>query len=230
MLSINTLVWIFFVSGLTTGFGHCIGMCGPIVMSFSLKSKTGNGTWPHVLYHGGRITTYSLLGGVMGMTGSFTMVTSRLVDLQKGVLIFAGVLIIVMGLIMGGWMAKVPFLNSGFKAQVFLSKAFGRLTRSNSTIAYYPLGLLLGLLPCGPIYTVLIASARAGMEAPSLQTGFLKGTILMMAFGLGTVPALLTLGKLAGLKWFKRRDLIYKAGALVMVVMGIIFVIRGVRY
>ena len=52
----------------------------------------------------------------------------------------------------------------------------------------------------------------------------------MMAFGLGTIPALLTLGKLAGLKWFKRRDLIYKAGALVMVVMGIIFVVRGIRY
>ncbi|NQU65744.1 MAG: sulfite exporter TauE/SafE family protein [SAR324 cluster bacterium] len=230
MSSIEALVWVFFVSGLTVGFGHCIGMCGPIVVSFSLKSKTANGTWLHALYHAGRLTTYSLLGGIMGISGSFTMVTSRLADIQKGVLIFAGALIIFMGMRMGGWMVTVPFFNSRVGGQLFLTKTFGRLTRSKSVLTYYPLGLLLGLMPCGAIYTVLIASARAGMEAPSILTGFLKGTALMTAFGLGTVPALLTLGKLAGLKWFKKRALIYKAGALLMVGMGIYFVVKGIRY
>lgn len=205
-------------------------MCGPIVVSFSLKSKTGSGTWPHILYHAGRLTTYSLLGGIMGISGSFTMVTSRIADIQKGVLIFAGVVIIYMGMRTGGWMVTIPFFKTGFRLQMFLTRSFGRLTQSKSVMTYYPLGLLLGLMPCGPIYTVLIASARAGMEASSMQIGFLKGTVLMSAFGLGTVPALLTIGKLAGLKWFKRRALINKAGALIVVGMGIYFVVRGIRY
>src|SRR3989339_176954 len=83
---------------------------------------------------------------------------------------------------------------------------------------------------CGPVYTVLIASARAGMEAPDGYSGFIKGMVLMLAFGIGTIPALFAVGRLAGAGWFKKRRLLYKAGSVIMVGVGIYFVIKGVRY
>jgi hypothetical protein len=230
MLFIDPLVWVFLATGFTVGFGHCIGMCGPIVISLSLNIKTGNTTWPQLLYNAGRITTYSLLGGIMGITGSFTIVTSRIAGIQKGVLIFSGILIVVMGLLMSGWLAKIQCFGDHSRLQRFISGTYGRLTRSQSVVAYYPIGLLLGLLPCGPVYTVLIASARAGMDTSSILTGFIKGMVLMTAFGIGTVPALLVVGKLAGLKWLTRRNLIYKFGAITMIVVGVYFIFKGIRY
>ncbi|MBU2646727.1 sulfite exporter TauE/SafE family protein [bacterium] len=230
MSSIDPLVWVFLATGFTVGFGHCIGMCGPIVISLSLNLRTANTTWPHLLYNAGRLTTYTLLGGIMGATGSFTMVTSRIADVQKGVLIFSGVLIVVMGLMMSGWLTRIQCFGDHSRLQSFLAGGYGRLIRSKSIAAYYPIGLLLGLLPCGPVYTALIAAARAGMEASSMQTGFVKGMILLLAFGLGTVPALLLVGKLAGLKWLTRRSLIYKIGALTMIVMGGYFIIKGIQF
>jgi sulfite exporter TauE/SafE len=102
MWSTETIYFILFSSGLTVGFGHCIGMCGPIVASLSLTLKGRRVIVPHLLYNTGRITTYALLGGVMGATGSFTSVAARIASLQKGVMIFTGILIIVMGLAMAG--------------------------------------------------------------------------------------------------------------------------------
>ncbi|MGM0644211.1 MAG: sulfite exporter TauE/SafE family protein, partial [Thermodesulfobacteriota bacterium] len=145
MSSIDTMVWVFLTTGFTVGFGHCIGMCGPIVISMSLQMKDGNTLWPHVLYNTGRVTTYALLGGVMGVTGSFAMVTSGIAGIQKGVLVFAGLLIIFMGILMTGWLKKFSCFSEGSGLQTFFSKTFSKLVQSKSTLAYFPVGLLLGL-------------------------------------------------------------------------------------
>lgn len=230
MSSTSALVWIFLTTGFTVGFGHCIGMCGPIVVSLSLNLKGQKMFWPHALYNAGRITTYALLGGVMGVTGSFTAVTSNIAGIQKGAMIFAGLLIVLMGVMMSGWVPMHAVFKAAPNLEGVLSKGFKRLTGKKSTAAYYPLGLLLGLLPCGPVYTVLIASARAGMEATSTLQGFLSGLVLMLAFGIGTVPALFLVGKLADLGWLKKRELIYQIGAVIMILVGLYFVIQGIRY
>jgi hypothetical protein len=104
MLSIDALYLVFFTTGFTVGFGHCIGMCGPIVASFSLNLEAKNSFLAHGLYNAGRILTYAVLGGVMGAVGSFTAVSARLVGLQQAVLIAAGVLIMAMGLVMNDWL------------------------------------------------------------------------------------------------------------------------------
>ena len=93
MLSIDPIYLLFLTTGFTVGFGHCIGMCGPIVVSLSLNLRGRSNLGPHLLYNVGRMTTYTILGGLMGLTGSFTGVTSRIAGLQKGAMIFAGVLI-----------------------------------------------------------------------------------------------------------------------------------------
>ncbi|MDA3788560.1 MAG: sulfite exporter TauE/SafE family protein [Desulfobacula sp.] len=226
----DTLFWIFLTTGFTIGFGHCIGMCGPIVISMSLNLDAKNKFLPLVLYHAGRVSTYTVLGGIMGMTGSFTMVTSRIALIQKIVLIFAGVLIVFMGILMGPGLGKIScFKNSSVMGTLFV-KIFGALTRLKSTPAYFPLGLMLGLLPCGPVYTVLIASARAGMEASDLTTACINGMVLMLAFGMGTIPALFLVGRLAGAVPVNQRQMIYKIGSIIMIGVGIYFVIKGIQY
>jgi uncharacterized protein len=230
MLSINPLTWVLLITGFTVGFGHCIGMCGPIVIMYSLKIKSEKSTWPHLLYHAGRITTYSILGGIMGITGSFTLVTAYIAGIQKGILIFSGFLIIIMGLTTSGWLTKLPWLNHKSFLHRFLVEKFNYLTRSRSTFTYFPMGLLLGLLPCGPVYTVLLTSARLGMQASDIYSGFIDGMLLMTAFGLGNVPALFIVGKLAGLEWIKRRDLIYKSSGIIMSLVGVYFVYKGMQY
>jgi sulfite exporter TauE/SafE len=230
MSSTETIFLLIFTTGFTIGFGHCIGMCGPIVASLSLSMKGRSVIIPHLLYNTGRITTYALLGGVMGATGSFTLVTAGIASLQKGVMIFTGILIMVMGIAMGGWIPLGSIFGDYCNPGGLLSRTFRRLSETRSTGTYYPLGMFLGLLPCGPVYTALIAAARAGMETQSTYKGSLIGVGLMLSFGLGTVPSLLVVAKLADLGWLKRRDIIYKISSVLMVILGIYFVVRGIRY
>ena len=230
MSSTETLFSVFFATGFTVGFGHCVGMCGPIVASLSLSLKGRTVIVPHLLYNAGRITTYALLGGVMGVTGSFTRIASSIASLKKGVMIFAGVLIILMGLAMAGWIPLGEIFGDYCNPKGVLSRGFRKLSETRATATYYPLGLLLGLLPCGPVYTALIASARAGMEAQNSAAGFVIGIGLMLSFGLGTVPPLLLIAKLTDLGWLKRRDLIYKISSVLMILVGVYFVIRAIRY
>lgn len=230
MSSTETIYFILFSSGFTVGFGHCIGMCGPIVASLSLSLKGRGVMVPHLLYNGGRITTYGLLGGFVGVLGSFTRVTASIASLQKGVMVFAGVLIIVLGLAMAGWVPLGAIFGDYCNPKGVLARGFRKLSEARTTGTYYPLGLLLGLLPCGPVYTALIAAARTGMEARNSTEGFILGMGLMLSFGLGTVPALFLVAKLTDLGWLKRRDVIYKTSAVLMVIVGVYFVIRAIRY
>jgi len=230
MSSIDALYFLFLVTGFTVGFGHCIGMCGPIVVSLSLNLKGKSVLIPHLLYNAGRVITYAVLGGLAGILGSFTMLASSIVSLQKGVLVFAGVLVLFMGLAMAGGIPFGRIFGDGGAGSSVLSKWFGRLSAAKSPIVYLPLGLLLGLLPCGPVYTALIASARAGMGAESALEGFFSGMSLMIAFGVGTLPSLVLIGKLSSMGWIRSRPLICKISSGLMVLAGIYFVIQGIRY
>jgi sulfite exporter TauE/SafE len=230
MLSTETIYFVLFTTGLAVGFGHCVGMCGPIVVSLSLSLKGRSVLVPHLLYNGGRITTYGLLGGVMGATGSFTRVVASIASLQKGVMILTGMLIVVMGLAMAGWIPLGVIFGDHYNPQGVLSRGFRKLSEARSTGTYYPLGMLLGLLPCGPVYTALLAAARAGMETQSTLEGLLIGVGIMLSFGLGTVVALLLIAKLTDLGWLKRRDVIYKISSVLMVIVGVYFVVKAIRY
>ena len=229
MLSTETLYLLYFTTGFTIGFGHCIGMCGPIVVSFSLNLKEKS-LAPHLLYHVGRIITYAILGGVVAAAGSLTMIVANIDMIQKGVMIITGVLIMLMGLAVAGWIPLGKIFRDQSSLGGLISKGYGKLLKLKSTLVYLPLGLLLGLLPCGPVYTALLGAARAGMDAGSTQHGVFAGMGLMAAFGLGTVPALFLVAKLADLGWLKSRTIIYKVGAILMIIAGMIFVIKATRF
>ncbi len=230
MPSIETLWLIFVISGFTVGFGHCSGMCGPIVVALSLNLKGQSVAAPHLLYHAGRVTTYALLGGIMGAIGSFTSVTSSISTIQKGMMIFAGALIVVMGLAMTGWLPLGRIFPDHYNPRSIIVRGFRSLMRRHSMQAYFPLGLLLGLLPCGPVYTALLSAAREGMEASTLLKGAAAGMGLMLAFGLGTFPALFLIARLTSIRWIRSRQFIYRVGAVLMIIVGGYYVAKGIRY
>ncbi len=230
MFNTNSVYLLLFTSGFLGGFGHCIGMCGPIVASYCVAVKK-RGVLAHLLFNYGRVTTYTVLGGVMGVTGSFLTTVTHIQQFQKGIMIIAGIAIILMGLGLAGWLPlgwvagsrnQTPSAPTSF----FISKMRSIFSGDLPNGAFYPLGMATGLIPCGLVYTALITTARAAMEAPNPVIGGLKGMLMMLLFGLGTLPALVLFGKLVNVISIKMRARLYKLAAVVMIAMGILFLVR----
>lgn len=230
MSSTNPLFAVYLLTGLTIGFGHCIGMCGPLVIAFSVSRKVKAFYVPHLLYHCGRTVTYMVMGAVMGATGSFTIVAANIAALQKGAMFITGAVIVAMGLAMGGWIPQTKIFAFNSSPAGTFGRLFKRMTQTRSVLMYLPMGLILGLLPCGPVYTALLGVARAGMESTDMLNGSITGASLMLAFGAGTIPALFLVAKLADMGWLKYREKIYKAGAILMIGVGLYFLYSAVKY
>ncbi len=233
MFNTDSIYFLMFTSGFLGGFGHCIGMCGPIVASCCVAAKS-RGLLTHFLFNYGRVTTYTVLGGIMGATGSFITTVAYIREFQKGIMIFAGIVIILMGLGLAGWL-PLGWV-SGRENQTlsappsfFINKMKNIFSGNLPNGAFYPLGMAMGLIPCGLVYTALITTARAAMEAQNYAIGALKGMLMMSLFGLGTLPALVMFGKLIHVISIKMRSRLYKLAALVMIAMGVLFLVRVAR-
>jgi sulfite exporter TauE/SafE len=217
----NTAYFLAFTSGLLGGFGHCIGMCGPIVASYAIHSR-GEARYvfsflPHLLYNAGRITTYSCIGAMMGLTGSFINIAGKLAGFQNAVSIAAGLIMIIMGLSVF-WRQSVTAALERHNS--FILKAVKVVLEGESSWRYYSLGILLGFLPCGLSYSAFIASAAAG--------GLPQGMFLSFCFGLGTTPSLLAFGSVITYLSTRMRDRIFRAGGIAIVAMGVYFLYRGI--
>lgn len=218
---------LLFAAGALGSFGHCVGMCGPLIAAFSLPLGEERLLSANLLYHLGRITTYSLLGGMTGLTGSFVGVASSIESLQRAMMTAAGILIILTGLLLGGWI-PAPRKGAGEGGRYRMAGRIVRIaTEGGSPGAYFPMGLVLGFLPCGLVYGALLSSARIGMEAGNPAEGFLRGIFLMALFGTGTIPGLLIVAKTAGLLGARLRARLYQASAALLVIVGIVFTVRG---
>ncbi len=216
---------LLFASGLVGGIGHCTGMCGPLVAAFSFNRAGGGGIRPPLLYHLGRLTTYSLAGGAAGFTGSFLDVAAAVAPYQRAVLTAAGALIALSGLALAGWLPRAGVPRPGRPG--LIAKACRLLAGEGTPAAWYPLGLVLGFLPCGLVYAALLAAAREGMEAADHGGGFLRGFLVMALFGAGTVPALLVVGKLAGALSARARTGFSRLSAALVAAAGAVLAIRG---
>jgi len=226
---VSTILF-FLTTGLFIGAGHCLGMCGPVVVAISLNLPDGKTMGPHLGYHAGRIVTYGVLGGVMGATGAFLGFTSAVMNLQKGLLAATGLTLVVMGMGMMGWLPRLTRWMDVSVADTLFSGVLKRLVRRRSVAGFFLLGLVLGFLPCGPVYTALLAVAGAGMKTGGPAESALRGVIQMAAFGLGTAPPLLLLGKLAQTRIMKRRMMLYRAGALLIMLFGAVLTVQAIRF
>lgn len=228
MWSPDSSLLILFASGLMGGFGHCIGMCGPVVAAVSLSRPDPRSVFPHLLYHLGRITTYSLLGGAVGLSGSLVRVSIPIEPIQRTVLFGTGIAIVLMGLSLSGLFGARFRWGNGADLPAPFPRILRLVAGTGGPGACFPLGLLLGLLPCGLVYTALLTAAREGMESADPAAAFLRGFAAMALFGLGTAPSLLLLGKAVGSLGTRIRSILYRAAALLMVLAGILFLVRGV--
>ena len=166
----------------------------------------------------------------MGFSGAFLGTLESFEFLQKSVMVAAGIVIILMGLALAGWLPffRLVLPENGGRFTLLFSRWVRKIFSGKlATGAFYPMGIVLGFIPCGLVYTALIAAARAGMDAESKVVGLIKGLLLMLLFGLGTLPSLLLFGRLVNVISLKIRAKIYKFSALFMITMGIIFLVRA---
>ena len=220
----STLI-VMLLTGLAGGFGHCIGMCGPVVAAYSLGERNLR-YLHHILYNLGRITTYMFMGAVVGLTGSFLVLTSSIEKIQTAIMVLAGISIIVMGIVIGGWIPVRRPSKSSFWLSSIIQKTMELFKGPRTAGTYYPMGIVLGFLPCGLTYTALLAAARASMEAENHLAGMLQGVFMLLFFGLGTAPALLLAGKVIDVIGAKARERLYKLASLIMILTGVYFVVK----
>lgn len=176
-----------FVAGLAGGALHCAGMCGPFVLGQVMAGADDArryGEWRRLggaalaPYHLGRATTYAALGaGAGGATALFAS-TTGFAWLSSSFLVAAAMLLVAQaaGLALG---RAVPWSGA-------LSRLATPLSGSHTAASRYGLGMLLGFLPCGLLYGALAAAAGSASMA--------TGAAAMLAFALGTVPALVAVG------------------------------------
>ncbi|MBV7276319.1 sulfite exporter TauE/SafE family protein [Clostridium sp. PL3] len=201
--------FILFVVGILTSI-HCVGMCGGIMLSQSLSTKSINklqAIKPALLYNAGRVISYTVLGSIVGALGS---VLSLSIKAQAALQMFAGLFMIIMGFNMAGF-------NLFRKLQIKLPWSFCSV--KNKPKNPFIVGILNGLMPCGPLQT---------MQLYALSTGsFTKGALSMFIFALGTVPLMLTFGAVSGLLSKGYTKNILKFSGILVVVLGLIMGNRG---
>lgn len=196
-----------FLAGAAGSAMHCVPMCGGFVLGqvstrlqrvplARLCERQRLQTGLLLPYHLGRLSTYALLGAAAAASATLAARASWLSRLSSVLLVLAAGLFLVQAvsrLLPAGW-GIGPAI-----APRFMSRMIARLTQGldrSRPVNGYLLGLALGLLPCGFVYSALIAAAASAGPA--------HGALTMLAFGLGTMPALMIVGvagHAAGSRW-----------------------------
>ena len=217
--------------GFFGSFGHCMGMCSPLTVAFSLSQKRQeNPTWYHnlgfhLLLNFGRIISYALVGMVLGGVGSVVIASGQLAgigsSLRQFVAIFAGLTLIWLGLLQinPDLLPKLPklFFFPGKLHQNF-STAMTKLSYQNSWWMPLIIGGFWGLIPCGFLYIAQIKAAET--SNPWL------GAMTMLAFGLGTTPMMVGVGISASHLSASQRSQLFRLGGPITVVIGILTLLR----
>ncbi|NTU58069.1 MAG: sulfite exporter TauE/SafE family protein [Chlorobiaceae bacterium] len=224
----NGEAFAMLMAGLAGGFGHCIGMCGPVVASYSL-GENRQGVLHHLLYNLGRIMTYTFLGALVGLTGSFLGIATSIAPVQKAVMALTGVAVVLMGMATADWLPFGRSIAGCAPVLPTIRKTLSLFRGPRSIGSYFPMGVVLGFLPCGLTYTALLAAARAAMDGHDRFSGMMQGGIMLFLFGLGTTPALLFVGTLAGGMGEKSRTWLYRLASLIMIGTGIWFIAGAFR-
>ncbi|NLT39234.1 MAG: heavy metal transporter, partial [Clostridiales bacterium] len=209
---------MLFVVGLLTSV-HCIAMCGGINLSqcISQDGKCGAegrkaALWPTFLYNLGRVISYTAVGFIVGALGSAVTFSNAMQGILK---LIAGIFMVIMGVNMLGifpWIRRLlPGMPKTLARKIDVEK--GRSKR--------PLivGLLNGIMPCGPLQAMQIYALSTGSP--------LAGALSMFIFSLGTVPLMFGLGALSTLLSRRFAHKVMAAGAVIVVVLGLSMFSQG---
>ena len=223
-----TVYLVIFAAGMAGSF-HCIGMCGGFACALGRDPRGAAATAERqLLYNVGRVTTYCFLGAVVGALGQVLCSAQGLkvpglsgsFDLVQRVLaIAAGLLMIVVALQFFGLLQRLHTLTSGFNG-TRLAASLRNLFASKSRLTPVALGVFNGFLPCPLVYA--FAAKAASTAAP------LPGFLVMLAFGLGTFPAMLMMGGVGFVLSPVWRQRGVWVAASFLLVLGLITLGRGV--
>lgn len=180
-------IFAVFMVGLLGGV-HCLGMCGSIVGIFTSQVPPQRARWPfHLAYSSGRIASYAVAGALVGAVGQAGLLMRDAVPVQHLLFALSSLMLVMLGLYLAGvWGAvrRLEQLGGGLwkRLQPFTT----RLLPVNTVPRALGLGVLWGWLPCGLVYSVLLTALASGDT--------MQGSLIMLAFGLGTLPNLLAIG------------------------------------
>ena len=208
-----------FLIGLLGGT-HCVGMCGGIVSALTVNTVRMPGEsrreWPlHLAYNIGRISSYTLAGAAMGAIGTVGMLFNDILPIQLGLYVAANLMLIALGLYLTGFTRALSGVEQlGHRLWSRIQPLTRRFLPARTVAQALPLGLLWGFLPCGLVYSVLATALVTGAAE--------RGAMLMLAFGLGTLPNLLLAGLLLKrLKDVMRNRAVRTGSGLVVLAFGV---------
>jgi len=217
-LSINTssglTIPLILLIGLTAGFSTCMALSGGLILGVSARynekhpeATPGEKFYPHLLFNSGRVLSYTVLGGVLGLLGSAFQLSSTVLGY---ITIIVGLIMLLMGLQLINifpWAEKIKFtLPKSLSRALGIKDRQQGYSHNNSFI----LGALTFFLPCG---------FTQAMQVYAISTGnFFQGAVIMGAFALGTMPGLLSIGGItSAVKGLFARRFFKFAGLAVMV-------------
>ena len=206
---------LIFALGLLTGF-HCVGMCGAFVLSYTADdASAGRSSYlSHALYGAGKTLSYTLIGASFGLLGGFVAFT----PLLRGVAgVLAGAFLIVFGLNMLGLFAPLRRFRLGLPRPL---QNFIYAEEARARHRPFVIGMLNGLMiACGPLQAMYVMAAGTGNA--------LEGAKMLFAFGIGTLPVLVSFGVLATLISSSVTHRLLRLSGAIVVVLGAVMINRG---
>ena len=194
---------------------HCLQMCGPLVLSWSVAMPRPAALGAHLRYNAGRILTYMVLGAMAGALGNGIGTLGQIAGWASGARIVAGSSMIAAGILMLGVIRSNDLIT--LKQPARFSRWIGRNLLGPAH--KFRLGLMLGFLPCGLIYAALLKAVDAGSA--------IGGALTMLAFGSGTAVALMSLGLASSFTGFRLARWSTKVAAICIMVSGAVLLYRG---
>ena len=210
--------WLAFMTGIL-GSGHCLGMCGGLVSGFFMKLGARSFA-PYLAYHLTRVGVYALIGLLAAALGAVLVQTGAFGRLQGLLQIVAGGIVILLGLDLLGvspWRNTLAFAPINWLRRQFVD-ASARGVLPGAMIG----GAINGLMPC----SMTMAMAIKATTAPSV----VEGGLLLLAFGAGTLPSMLSASFLFGRLGVRTRGWLLRGAALFVIVLGLTTVWQGIRY
>jgi sulfite exporter TauE/SafE len=220
-VNLLTIVSIAFLGS----FGHCIGMCGGIVLAYSTikiepASSKVSKTVAHLLYNFGRVLTYTVLGALFGAIGGVATFNNTA---NGTLLIIAGVAMVLAGLSLMGKIKFLTLIEHSISSSNFYKKSFQKILHSKSNASFFILGMLNGLLPCGFVYFFAITAASTASP--------FYGALVMFIFGVSTIPAMFSLGFLSSLASATSfRNMMMSLSSVAVILYGLFTLYNGYDY
>ena len=207
---------LIFLGGLA-GSLHCVGMCGGFPLALAGAAPSRN-PLRQLLYNAGRLNTLVFIGAVSGALGAAFVTVGPVRTLERVLAIVAGTFMIVVGLEVLGVLAQITTRGTAL-AQATVGRMLGGVMRSRSLAAPLALGVFNAFLPCQLIY------AFAALAASTASVT--EGMLTMLCFGLGTVPAMLSLGIAGFLARPAVRARLSVASGILIIAFGVLTMMRG---